>query len=375
MYQFIKGLSARHEIWCLSFSPSPQASAAAAPLADYCKLMLIHAPRRTLLRRAVQTLTSPLPDMALRACSSAFDDALNRLLARMSFDVVQAESIEMAQHAIQARGRVPLAILDQFNAEYVLQRRAALTDLRQVRRLHAGLYSLAQWQKLARYETQVCSSVDRVVVVSAEDRRALMQLSPAIDAAVVPNGVDTDFFAPGNQDPQGDCLLFTGTMDFRPNIDAVRWFVEEVLPLVRRRRPAYLRVVGRNPAAAVRSLARPGIVEVVGEVEDVRDSFRQAAVYVVPMRIGGGVRLKLLEAFSMALPVVSTSMGAEGVEGLRDSEHCLLADTPAAFAGAIIQLLEDRELARRLGAAARELACSRYDWRAIVPKLEMIYAG
>src|SRR5207237_828537 len=140
------------------------ASAAAQPLARWCHLTLVPAPRRTLAGRAVSTLVSPLPDMALRAPSPAFRMALETLLAQAPFDVVQGESIEMAQYALLARRRGAWATLDQWNAEYVLQRRAALTDARRPRTWHGALYSAIQWQKLARYERSVCSRLSQVYV-------------------------------------------------------------------------------------------------------------------------------------------------------------------------------------------------------------------
>ncbi|HEY1014460.1 MAG TPA: glycosyltransferase, partial [Herpetosiphonaceae bacterium] len=354
MYQLIRQLSKRHEVWCLSLASGPEAVAAAQPLAEWCHLTLAPAPRRSLAERAASTLLSPLPDMALRAPIAGYRAALLNLLREVPFDVVQAESIEMAAGALLARRHGAWAALDEWNAEYLLQRRAALTDLRAPRRAHAALYSLIQWRKLAAYERSLSRRLDQIFVVSREDAAALRRLdarrAPGEDFPVIPNGVDTAYFAPPQEraiDP--DLLLFTGTLDFRPNIDALIWFVREVLPLIRRERPgARLRIVGRSPAPAVLALARPGVVEVTGAVPDVRPSFAEAAVYVLPMRMGGGVRLKLLEALAAETPLVSTAMGADGVEGLRHGEHCLLADAPAEFAQAVLGLLRDRAEAARL---------------------------
>jgi glycosyltransferase involved in cell wall biosynthesis len=372
MYQFIRQLSQRHEVWCLSLTPGAAASAAAQPLAQWCNLTLIPAPRRSLAGRALTTLLSPLPDMALRAPSPAYHAALGSLLKTISFDVVQAESIEMAQYALVAQQHGTFATLDQWNAEYVLQRRAALTDLRQPRKAHGALYSLIQWQKLARYERMVCNRLDQVYVVSAEDALALKRIAVTQSPAVIPNGVDTSYFAPPaarSIDP--NLLLFTGTLDFRPNIDAVEWFVKDVLPRIRREWPAaYLRVVGRAPAPAILALAAPGVVEVTGAVDDIRPHFAAAAAYVLPMRIGGGVRLKLLEAFATATPLISTTMGADGVEGLQHERHCLLADDAAAFARATVQVLHDRRFASAIAHAGRDLARQHYDWQTIIPRLE-----
>lgn len=372
MYQLIRQLSQRHEVWCLSLTPDAAASAAAQPLAQWCNLTLIPAPRRSLAGRALTTLLSPLPDMALRAPSQAYLSALISLLKAVDFAVVQAESIEMAQYALVAKQHGAFATLDQWNAEYVLQQRAALTDLRQLRKAHAATYSLIQWQKLARYERMVCNQLDQVYVVSAEDAAALQRIAITRPPTVIPNGVDTTYFAPpAVRSIDANRLLFTGTLDFRPNIDALIWFVKHVLPQIRQVWPgAYLQVVGRAPAPAILALAEPGVVEVTGAVADIRPHFAAAAAYVLPMRIGGGVRLKLLEAFATATPLISTTMGADGVEGLQSGTQCLLADDAAAFARATVHVLRDRSFASTIAEAGRDLARQHYDWQTIIPRLE-----
>ena len=415
IYQLVRGLAARHDLTCLSFASDAAAEQALAPLQRVCRVVTVRGPiARSLSRRAWTTLVSPLPDMALRNTAPAYASALRALLATEQFDIVQAESIEMAGYLLRAKNdelRVKnkqtvdnsklktqnsKLVLDQFNTEYVLQKRAALTSLRAGMRLpkHAhdlksntagiagGAYSLAQWRKLKRYEALVMRQCDAVVAVAEADRSTLLGLAPAATIGVVPNGVDTAYFSGmamasdrvGALAFSAPTLVFSGTLDFRPNVDAVTWFVREVLPYVRARQPdVRLLVVGKRPAPALRRLADEGALLLTGEVSDVRPYLAGAAVYVVPMRIGGGVRLKLLEALALELPVVSTRMGAEGLAGLRAGEHCLMSDDAAGFAEATLRLLDDPALGRRLGAAGRILACQRYDWSVIVPQLEALY--
>lgn len=373
VYQFIRHAAREHQIWLLAFSPGESATAAMSPLRDLCEVVTVPAPTRSALDRLRTTLLSPLPDMALRGRSAAFGTALAQLLDRVPFDVVQAESIEMAQYGRQHAGSRPLYVYDAFNAEFVLQRRAFTTDLRIPRKLPAAGYSLIQWQKLRAYEIRLKQRFAGMFAVSNEDAAILGRLTAPLPLGVVPNGVDTVFFqrAAGSV-PEADApyVLFTGTLDFRPNIDAVTWFAQQVLPLIRAQQPAIrFAVVGRNPTAAVRDLARLPGVEIVGEVPDVRPWFERSAAYVVPMRIGGGVRLKVLEALSMELPVVATRMGVEGVEGLAGGVHALLADRPTEFAAEVGRVLGDRKLARQLGTAGRALVVERYDWQAIVPRM------
>jgi glycosyltransferase involved in cell wall biosynthesis len=184
--------------------------------------------------------------------------------------------------------------------------------------------------------------------------------------------VDTDHFRPVAS-PRNRSLVFTGAMDYPPNVDAVLWFCREVWPIVRRRDPALrLEVVGRTPDARVRALNGEAGVRVTGEVSDVRIHLAQSSVVVVPLRAGAGTRLKILEAMAMGCPVVSTTLGAEGLD-VEDGSDILLADTPTAFAGAIESLLQSPATASRLGDAGRRLAVGRYDWQHCLRPLEILY--
>jgi glycosyltransferase involved in cell wall biosynthesis len=396
IYQLVRGLAARHTVTCLTFAPDAAAEQALAPLHAICRVLVVRGPAaRSPLGRAWTTLMSTLPDMALRNASGAYAAVLGQLLRDERFDVIQAESIEMAGYLLPAvsrqlsvaRSHGPRTnntrlVLDQFNAEFVLQRRAFLTDMWRPRRWHAAGYSLAQWLKLARYERQVMRRCNAVVAVSDEDRHTLHRLAPSTPIGIVPNGVDTAHFSrtavarerAGPFVLHNATLVFSGTLDYRPNIDAVGWFAHEVLPRIQARLPdVRLLVVGRRPAPALQARAAAGSITLTGEVPDARPYIAGAAVYVVPMRIGGGVRLKLLEALALEAPVVSSNMGAEGVAGRHGGEHCLLADDPAEFASAVLHLIDDPAAGQRLGAAGRMLVCERYDWSALVPQLEALY--
>jgi sugar transferase (PEP-CTERM/EpsH1 system associated) len=385
IYQLLRGLAQHHTVTCLTFAADQTAVAAMQPLRAMARLIpVVGVPQRTLVRRALDTLTSPLPDMALRNASVDYSQALEQLVYHEKFDVVQAESIEMAGY-LNCVPRPTLRVLDQFNAEFVLQRRAAetalqsLKDLRRAAKSLAGVgYSLVQAAKLKHYERQVMRQSDLVLAVSPDDQAILKRLAPDTPIGVVPNGVDTEHFArqamtqPLSLAP--GTLVFSGTLDFRPNVDAVIWFAQQVLPLVRARQPhARLLVVGKRPHAALRQLDPATGVVVLGEVPDARPYLAAADVYVVPMRIGGGVRLKLLEALALEAPVVSTHIGAEGVVGLTDGQHCLLADSASDMANAVVALLANPQRGRQLGHHGRKLVQTGYDWKQIIPQLEALY--
>jgi glycosyltransferase involved in cell wall biosynthesis len=231
-----------------------------------------------------------------------------------------------------------------------------------------------QWQRMLRFEADTLRRFDVVLAVSDTDRETFQRLYPdALRAPVftVATGVDTTFFEPRGEAPvQPGRLVFTGSMDWIPNEDAMKHFCQDILPLVRAQEPgATLSIVGRAPTPAVQRLAEIPGVEVTGRVDDVRDYIAQAAVYIVPIRIGGGTRLKIFEAMGMARAIVSTTVGAEGLP-VTDGADVVIADDADAFARAIVTLLRDPARRVQLERAARDLVVTHYDWSAVAGQLE-----
>ncbi|HEM62354.1 MAG TPA: glycosyltransferase [Chloroflexi bacterium] len=378
-YNFLKNLAGRHEIHLLSFADGEAVSRRIQALSIFCATVTtVRPPNRSTARRALSVLASPLPDMALRLPSPEFTNQLRITLDRDRFDFVQVEAIEMAQYGLLAKKlaskSAPRVVFDDINAEYLLQKRAFEADARRPKRWLGALYSLVQWRKLQRYEAQVCRQVDKVVVVSQADCGAIRCLVPELQCVVVPNGVDTDYFRPAGVEMESDLdLVFTGKMDFRPNVDAMLWFAQEVLPLISKQvQQARITVVGRDPHPRLAAVVGLPNVSLTGYVDDVRPFVARAGVYVVPLKVGGGTRLKLLQAMSMGKAIVSTSLGCEGLE-LEPGRHLLIADDAASFAEAVVALIRDPQRRGQLGRAARELALANHDWRQITPLLEQVY--
>ena len=384
-WQLLQAATSEHEVHLLSLAAAPptpaaeQAVRAVTVSADW-----LPAPQRSVRQRLVTLLSTPLPDMARRLWSPALVERATDVIATARVHLVQAEGLEVAEMALKAtaraqprlRGRrVPVLFNDQ-NAEWLLQRSAALVDLRQPRRWLRMLYSLVQWQRLRRYEAGLIRAAALTTAVSPEDAHTLSNLAGR-PVRVVPNGIAVDAWrhvadVPLEQRVEPNTLLFTGKLDYRPNVDALCWFCAAVLPRVRAQHPAArLLIVGRDPVPAVRALAGPG-VEVVGAVPDIQPYFARAAVYVIPMRMGSGARIKLLEAWAAGVPVVATTAGAAGLAGRAD-EHLLVADDPATLAMQIGRLLVGPALGRRLAAAGRALVAARYDWSVIRPQLLACY--
>lgn len=382
-YHLLGGLARSHGLYLLCLAHDVEEIAAAAPLKDLFPFAAVPRPAHRFPARLAALLFSRTPDLVRRYASPAFRRLLAEHLRRRPPDVLLVEGLEMAAYGLWARGYLrrlgrplPAMVLDEHNAEYLLQQRAWEIAWRE-KRLPAALYSRLQSGRLRRFETRACRAAERVLAASSADRAALLRLAPEASIAVIPNGVDCSAYAPlpPSSDPHPPTLVFTGRMDFRPNVDAVQWFGREIWPQVQAVVPeARFQIVGRSPTPAVEALRKLPGIEVVGAVPDDRPYIGRADLYVLPMRFGGGIRFKLLQALSMERAVVSTPLGAEGVEGLVDGEHLCLAAGAEEFAARVVELLRRPEERLRLGRAGRKLVAAGYDWQVILPRLEAVLA-
>jgi len=371
----VSGLAERHQVAVLSVLDPGQEAELSEEMQAVGRVEAIAAPGRTTGDRLRDLLLTRRPDMGLRLKSEAYARRLAEWLAGDSFDVVHVEGIELAPYldVIEAATPRPLIVFDDHNCEYLLQRRAFLTDLQIPARWTAAAYSFIQWRRLRRYEALACRRADRVLAVSEADGEALAKLVPGLDVAVISNGIDTRAYVPAPESGGVPTLVFTGTMDYRPNVDAVLWFAREVLPRVRTEvADVRLMVVGQRPHRRLEVLRENPAVTLTGWVADTRPHIAEGTVYVAPLRIGGGTRLKLLEAMACGRPVVSTRLGAEGFP-VTHGRELLLADTPEEFAARVVALLRSPERRAHLGRAGRVFVEERYDWRAIVPRVEALY--
>lgn len=380
-YNLIRQLAKQHTIHLLSFAVAQVPPPDLGPLRDLCATVnTVPPPQRSSWHRLFTTVASPLPDMHHRLASDRFCEDLQNISREVRPDVVQIEGLEMAQYGLHAQTLAgedaPLLVFDAHNAEHMLQKRVFETDSRRPGRWLGALYSLVQWQKLLRYEAAICRQADRVLACSAADARALARLVRGLEPIVVPNGVDTEQYRSGTVEaaPLGQgALVFTGKMDFRPNVDAVLWFCSEVLPAIQSAAPeTHFYIVGKNPHARLAPLRqRPGVT-LTGFVEDIRPYVAAATVYVVPLLTGGGTRLKILEAMAMGKAVISTTLGCEGIHATADRE-IVLADSADNFAQQVVALLEDRARRDDLGQAARAFVERYFDWEIVTAPLGRVY--
>ena len=299
-------------------------------------------------------------------------ESLDRTLATERFDLVNVEFPYLAHLRLRRSppGTTPPAlVLDSHEIAYDLGRQIARRG-GVARRVYGDL----NWRKLRREERRAFRVADGVYLCSVADQARLLADVPSARTAVIPNAADVEFFQPRRSDPAPDdrTVVFFGHLSTVPNIDGATFLAKEIWPLVAVARPdARCRIIGPRAHSSVRKLAGPG-VEVLGPVDDLRPHLASAALAVVPLRIGGGTRLKIVEAMAMGKPIVSTALGAEGIDAVAGRD-ILIADEPTSFAAAVIRALDDAALRTRLGHAARELAVERYSWAAAASRLERFF--
>jgi len=297
---------------------------------------------------------------------------LERLLGSGGFDVAHFEMLHTGQFLRKPDAKVEnsyATVLGQQNIDSRIWRRLA----REEPNLMKKMAFRWQYRSFVSYESRICSRFDVCLCVSEEDGKELKSICPGASIDVVPNGVDSGYFSPGDGEEEEACLVFTGSMDWHPNEDAVVFFCDQILPLIQAEMPEVkFLIVGSNPSDRVLKLDEVPGVTVTGRVEDVRPYIADAAVFIVPLRIGGGTRLKILQALAMEKAVVSTAIGCEGLN-LQPDEHLLVANEARQFADESVRLIKDRSLRRRLGENGRMFVQEKYDWDVVVDGLDRVY--
>lgn len=284
---------------------------------------------------------------------------LRHLVRERSYDLVVFESLLLVELASEI-GSVSRLLVEQ-NVESDIARRSLALANNPVHKLRDWL----MWRKLLRFEKEWVQCFPVCVTVSERDADRVREMAPETELHVVPNGVDVRHFAPNEHKRDANTLLFFGTLNYAPNVDGLLWFCAEIWPRIRAEmQRAKLEVVGIDPSPQVLALDDLPDVRITGFVPDIREKLWSATICVVPLRVGGGTRLKILEALAAGCPVISTTVGAEGLSVI-DGEHLLVRDAPVHFAAGIVELLESRDLRQRLALAGRLMVQQRYDWQSI----------
>lgn len=371
-WNVLKYLSRQHDVTLVSFVRGEQ-SAEIEYLRRYCTAVYTVPMKRSPVYDGlamVRSLISGQPWMMVRDDRRAMRALIERLAADGSFDVVHADQLNMAQYAERVPGA--FRVLDAHNALWLLYRRLWLTMRPGPKKQLLG----RDWRLLEEYEGRVCREFDAVLAVSDQDKQALQQATGRpVDIGVIPIAIDTDEVQFIQRDAEPGHVLHIGTMYWPPNVDAVRWFVEQVYPLVRQERPdVQFDVVGHRPPADLLALNDAGLgINVTGYVADPVSYQRQAAVLVVPVLAGGGIRVKILNALAEGIPIVSTTLGCEGIE-VTPGRDILVGDSPEAFAAQVVRVLNDTDLGKRLALNGRCLVEEKYDYRKACRPLDEVYA-
>ncbi|MGE3179941.1 MAG: glycosyltransferase [Vicinamibacterales bacterium] len=370
-WHLLRHLASRHRLTYVCFADPDGPQEHVDGMRDVAE-EVVTVPRREPAKRSARfylevakRLLDPLPYAVAAYRSRRYRQAVERLLATQEFDVVVSDFLPPVVNL--PRQLLCPAVLFTHNVESDIWRRHAETHRGAMRQLYRS-----QWRRMLKFERRALRRFDRVLAVSAEDQQTFLRLFPdvagqAID--VIPTGVDSTFFTPNPAAAGPRQLVFTGSMDWLPNEDAMLHFCRDILPLIHEEEPATtLTIVGREPTARVQRLAGPRVT-VTGRVDDVRPYLDQGTVFIVPLRVGGGTRLKIFEAMAMGKAVVSTSVGAEGLPVV-DGRDLLLADSPLTFAKAVVHLLRDANRREALEGAARELVVRHYDWSVVARHLD-----
>jgi len=378
-WHLMRHLARRHAITYLSFAEPDQCRADIDGMREVAE-RVITVPRADVSKGSVQFYADAaryvlhtVPYAVAKYHSREYTQQLQELLREEGFDLVVADFLPPV---VNMPDRLPCpSVLFTHNVEAEIWRRHFETARQPLKRalMHG------QWSRMLAFEGKALDHFDLVLTVSEADRATFQRLYPSEERQyhVVPTGVDTGYFSPGTSQAapldgaRGDKnLVFTGSMDWLPNEDGMLYFCADILPRVRQAESdVTVSIVGRAPTPAVRRLAETRGVEVTGRVEDVRPQMARAAVYIVPLRIGGGTRLKIFEAMSMAKAVVSTTIGAEGLP-VTPGRDIVIADDSVAFADRVVHLLRNETDRRRLETAARQLVVERYDWSVVARDME-----
>jgi glycosyltransferase involved in cell wall biosynthesis len=371
--EMLRCLHSNHEVHYVAFR-EPGETEGLLRSSEYCTRAYpidLHLPPKSSWRfrlQILQGLLDPLPGAVGRFRSAAMRETVRRLCSSENFDCIVCDFLLPSINLPTMEG----VVLFQHNVETMIWLRRA----QNAKNIFARTYLNLQASRMQRLEARMCRAAACVVAVSAVDVETMRDRFGIARVVDVPTGVNVEYFTPptGAPAPDND-LVFVGSMDWAPNIDAVVYFVKEILPVIRRKRPqCSLTIAGRDPVAEIRQLAlQDPFIQVTGTVDDVRPYLWRSAISIVPLRVGGGTRLKIYEAMAARVPMVSTHIGAEGLVAEHPGE-IRLADDPRNFAAQCVELLESPALRATVASAAWNLVRERFSWKEVTQQFEAILA-
>ena len=365
-YNVLRHLSRRHSISFVSFIQSPEEIKYIEKIQNFCNnVSTVRFNKIQAYSNCILNSLSGEPFQVAYWHSPKMQKTIDRLVDKNGFNLVHVQFFRMAQYIVKYNDKPK--ILDSGDSFWLnLSRRSKLD-----RSLAWPLLKL-EASKVKVYETQIAKKFDHVTMVSPLDMQCLLSNDSDLNISVVPMGVDIDYYQPRSYNYETN-LLFTGTIRYFPNKDAVLYFYSQIFPLIKKTIPnVKFYVVGNYPPKNILRLASNGDIIVTGHVEDVRPYFDKSAVFVCPLRSGSGMQAKILEAMAMGVPVVTTSIGATALEAV-DGKDIIVADDPKSFSEKVIELIKDRDFRNYIAKNARKLTEEKYEWSAIVQRFDEIY--
>jgi len=340
-------------------------------LKKICKWIPIQKNTFTSILGLLSNLFLKTPYTISKYYSKKVKDTIRKILSKENFDIVHIDHLHMAYcgEFIQREFGLPI-VLREHNVETTIMKRFYKNQKNPIIKFYAYL----QWKKLYKYETKICEIFDKCLMITEEDKKKIEDMNSKVKTFIIPAGVDVSYFYPLKTEEEPYSLIFVGSMKWLPNIDAVLWFCNEFWSKLKKVFPEVkLYVVGQKPSKEITELGKKDKdIIITGFVKDIRPYVAKSSLYIVPLRIGGGMRLKILEAMAMGKPVISTSIGAEGIEAV-DEKDIIIADDVERFVEKIIELLKDKNYRRKIAQNGEKLVKEKYRWESIVKKLEKEY--
>lgn len=377
-YYVLRHLARKHEVTLVSFVRDDDKPEHIAHLKTVCHAVHTVPMVRSRWRdgrAALKGILTRIPIVIARDEIAPMQQTLARLMASESFDVVHADQVSMSKYGLQGRGS--RRVLDLHNAMYLVTERLAAHETNPIKRV---IYQ-REARALARYEAELCARYDQVTFVTDEDRKLIEQQItrwgvriPDRRFTTIPICIDPSDKQPIQPAAQPQRITAMGVMFWPPNAEGVLWFAQEIWPRIHAQQPHLtFTVVGKNPPEYLTQLHGEQGIEILGYVPDVKTILAETAAFVVPLRAGGGMRVKILDTWSWGLPIVSTSIGAEGIE-IRDGENILIANEPDSFSAAVLRAVTEPELNQRLRINGRRWVEEKYNWKIIYEAWDEVYA-
>lgn len=338
-------------------------------LEKYCKLIIINKNLKTNYLGLFFNIFSGIPYGISKYYSTIAKKKIYDLLKKNKYDIVHLDHLHTAYYGVFIENNFNLpVILQEHNVENIIMKRFYKNQ----KNIFIKFYAYFQYKKLYKYESKICEIFDRCFMITKIDEKTIKNMNSNIKTSVVPAGVDTSYFYPLKFKEEEYSLVSVASMNWLPNIEAIEWFCKEILPLIKKKvQRIKLYIVGINPSNNIKSLASNDVI-VTGFVKDVRKYIAKGQVFIVPLKTGSGMRIKILNALAMGKAIVSTSIGCEGID-VTDRENIFIADSKEEFADKIIYLLNNKSERKRLGENGLKLVKKKYQWEKIVENIENEY--